>query len=54
MARRSIGETAADTVMMQVRWPGDLLRQLDAFRGDRTRADVIREAVAEKLAREAK
>jgi hypothetical protein len=52
MGRPPLGSTAADTKKTHVRLEASMLADIERVRGPRTMAAYLREAVAEKLARE--
>jgi len=53
MGRKPLGGVGEKTVMKPMRWAPTLLAQVDAARGERDRSDWVREAVSEKLERDA-
>lgn len=53
MGRKPLGGEGEKTLMKPMRWAPALLARVDAARGDRDRSDWVREAVVEKLDREA-
>lgn len=53
MGRKPLGGEGEKTLMKPMRWASSLLARVDAARGDRDRSDWVREAVVEKLDREA-
>lgn len=54
MGRKPLGGSGEKTVMKPMRWAPALLAEVDTARGDRDRSEWVREAIAEKLARDGK
>jgi hypothetical protein len=53
MGRKPLGGTGETTVMVPMRWPPALLARIKAIAGEKGRSAFIRQAVEEKLARDA-
>lgn len=49
MGRKPLGGSGEKTIMVPMRWAPALLAEVDAARGDRDRAEWVREAIIAKL-----